>query len=285
MRKQFIVLAALLVCATFIFLVWQRRPIKQLQVAVLDVGQGDAIYIALPSGERWLIDGGPDDAVLEYLGSLLPFGDRRLTGVILTHPHADHVAGLVSVLQRYKVGTVVMPVAEHTSPPYLAFLEEIKKKQLNVVPVDHPFAWQGTAAGVPWRWEFLYPTTPLGAVADRNETSIVSRLQYGSRAFIFTGDAPADVERVLLSSGRTLQSDVLKVGHHGSDTSSSAEFLAAVSPAYAAISLGEKNRFGHPSEVVVSRLERVGATVLRTDQSGVITFQSDGDALTVDSSR
>ncbi|MFA7286641.1 MAG: ComEC/Rec2 family competence protein [Patescibacteria group bacterium] len=282
MRQRWIVFAAAFFIFTVALLVWERRPTTDLTVSVLNVGQGDAIYIAFPTGERWLIDGGPDKSILAELDAILPFGDRRLTGVILTHPHSDHVAGLVSVINRYTVTYVVMPVAEHTSPPYLAFLEAIKQQQLKVIPVDHPFAWGGVSKGVSWRWEFLYPTTRLGKLPDNNETSIVSKLTYGKRSFLFTGDAPADVERALLAAGRNLKSDVLKVGHHGSDTSTSQEFLAAVAPQYAVISLGERNRYGHPSVEVVSRLEKAGASVLRTDNDGAITFYTNGDIVTVD---
>lgn len=284
MKQRLALVAAACLLAALAVLVWQRRSTADLTVAVLNVGQGDALYIAFPSGERWLIDGGPDESVLAQVDAFLPFGDRRLTGVVLTHPHADHVAGLVAVLNRYAVGTVVMPVAEHTSPPYLAFLEAVKREAITVVPVDHPFAWEGVSKGVAWRWEFLYPTMRLGTLADNNETSVVSRLTFGTRSFLFTGDAPADVERTLIAAGRNLKSDVLKVGHHGSDTATSQEFLAAVMPTYAAISAGARNRYGHPSANIVERLAHAGAAVLRTDEIGTIIFRSNGTTLTVDKS-
>lgn len=255
-----------------------------LRVTVLDVGQGDAILVEMPHGQRWLIDGGSDQKVIEGLDKILPIFERRLSGVVLTHPHSDHVAGLIHVLRRYEVSHVVMPEVAHTTPEYLAFIKEIKKQNIMATAMKQPFAWNGQSGGVSWRWEFIYPERAFGEeVTDLNETSIVSRLVFGEKRFLFMGDAPKKVESLLMAEGRDLSADVLKVGHHGSSDSSSADFLAAVKSSYAVISAGADNKFGHPALSTLNRLGAVGATVLRTDKNGWVRFESDGESLKISS--
>lgn len=285
-RKRFVLTAVVFVSlaavAVFVALALLKSAPKELKVTALDVGQGDAIFIEFPSGSRWLIDGGPDERVVAQLDNLTALSDRRLSGLILTHPHADHVTGLIHVLRRYKVDRVLLPSATHTTPEYLTFLEELRARNIETAPVNHPFVWSGSENQIPWQWEFLYPERDFEeAVPDLNAVSVVSRLTFGEQSFLFMGDAPVEVEQLLMAEGRNLQVTVLKVGHHGSAGSTSNDFLKAVRPRYAVISAGADNPFGHPAPATLKRLQAFGISTYRTDKHGWIQFKTDGAGLTV----
>lgn len=252
-------------------------------VHILDIGQGDAILVELPDEQRWLIDGGPDDSVIAKLQQVLPFGERQLTGLILTHPHNDHVAGLNSVLELFSVKYVVMAPSVHTSPSYINFLETLKNKKIEVITIDEPVVWQNESDQ--WTWEFVYPQVGVMMDTNLNNQSIVSRLVVGEQQFLFTGDAEVEVEQLLVGQGIDLSATVLKVGHHGSDTSTSQLLLDAVNPDYAVISLGANNSFGHPHVSVIDRLKSAGAQIFRTDEHGTISLYTDGVNLNIDAER
>jgi len=254
----------------------QPQTNKFLEVNFLDVGQGDAIYIKTPQDQDILIDGGPDNKVLESLGKVMPFWDRKIDVAILSHPHADHVAGLLEILKRYKVGKIYLTGILHTAPDYLAFLEEIKTQK---IPVDNVKELTTLDFGSETKLQFVYPDRSLlnEKMDNLNNSSIVARLIYKNEKFLFTGDIESPIEKELLNKNREVTADVLKVGHHGSTTSSSEEFLKAVNPEFAVIEVGEDNQFGHPSLRTLSRLERLNIPIFRTDLSGTITFLSDGE--------
>ena len=256
------------------------RP-TDLRVDFLNVGQGDAALITFPSGTRWLIDGGPSANIIGELDQFVPMFDRRLTGVIATHPHADHITGLIEVLRRYRVGLILMPPISHTTPEYLQLLKEIQQRKIVAKSVDHVFLWRGSENNINWEWQFLYPNSKDLSLGqnDLNDASVVSRLVYGQTSFLFMGDASNRVENVLLAQGHELKSDVLKVGHHGSASATSALFLQAVQPKYAIISVGKKNQFGHPNAGTLARLNEAGVETYRTDKDGVISWTSDGKTI------
>ncbi len=247
-----------------------------LDVSFLDVGQGDAIYIRTSENQDILIDGGPDNRVLEELGAVMPFWDREIDLVVLSHPHADHVAGLVEVLKRYTVKNIYITGILHTAPDYLAFLEEIKNKKISVMTVD---SLSTVDFGNDTKLEFIYPDKSFYGdnIENLNNSSIVARLIYKNRKFLFAGDAESLVERELLNKSREIESDVLKVSHHGSTTSSSEEFIKKVNPQLAIIEVGKDNKFNHPSLRTLSRFTRLNIPVLRTDLLGRITIVSDGE--------
>ena len=268
--------AAALLFLAYSLPLYQRS--KKLEVTFFDVGQGDAALINIPQGKQVLIDGGPDAGILSKLGSALPWWDRTIEYVVLTHPHADHVTGLVEALKRYKVEKVVMTGVVHTTDEYLAFLDEVRGRN---IPVKFVVSGDSFALGE-GEFSVLAPQESLEGkrVEELNGTSVVLRFVYGESSFLFMGDAPVEMEEGILAAGEwDLESNVLKVGHHGSSDSNSEEFINAVAPQYAVISAGKDNPYGHPSLRTVKRLERAGARVLRTDMRGDVRFIGDGIVL------
>lgn len=262
--------------AEFLFQ-WQTRP---LRIWMLDIGQGDAFFIEFPTGEQWLIDGGPDDTVLAKLGSLLPPWDRTLNAILLTHPDADHVTGLVGVLDRYDVDTVYETGVRAHTPNDEAFTTRLEQKVsgrtllyagdvLRVGDVTLTLVWpDGSQEGT-------YPEK-------RNNLSINFVLEYGDTRVLFTGDAESVVEASV--GPRVGDIDVLKVGHHGSLTSTSWGFLQVTDPEVALISMGRENTYGHPHPVIIERLIQIGAAILRTDLHRDVLLASFGREPVVQSS-
>ncbi len=229
-----------------IYIGWRLYPNNQLlEISVLDVGQGDAILFEVPTGQVMLVDGGPDKKVLRRLGEELPFWERRIDVIALTHPHEDHFAGLNLVLERYEVGTVLITGVEAHSQGYQRFLEIINQKHIPLLIIEKPE--QLVFGDV--RFNILYPDHSFKnrRMSNLNNSSLVIKVQYRLINMLLTGDAEKEEEGELLSSGINLQAEILKVGHHGSETSSTEEFLQAVKPALALISSGAGNTYGHPS--------------------------------------
>ncbi len=264
-------------------LVWWAvlsAPGDRLTVTVMDVGQGDAILIRGPEGHKVLVDGGPSgDAVAEALGRELPFWDRKLHMVILTHPQEDHLMGLLTVLERYDVEQVVAGTATSDSAVFAEWRNAIEEKH---IPYHEavPGEWIDLGRGASLR-VLAPPPDPLGgAAADLNNNSLVLRLAWDAVSFLLPGDLEAEGEAALLDAGGDLRSTVLKVAHHGAATSSTDSFLAAVQPLVAVISVGEDNPFHQPSP---STLDRLGRTVLyRTDENGRVRLSSDGQSLRIE---
>lgn len=213
------------------------------------------------------------------MGNQLPFWDKSLDLVVLTHPEEDHIAGLVEVLQRYKVGRVLESGFEYDTPTYQEWLRLIDEKDIERTIAR---AGQQIDLGGGIRIDVLHPQEELmeGTESDTNNNSVVLRLVWDEISFLLTGDICKEAEREVLYKGYKLDSNVLKVAHHGSDTSTTAHFLAAVGPDVAVISVGEKNAFGHPGEDVLAKMDEV--KLYRTDEDGTVTFTSDGKRLWVD---
>jgi competence protein ComEC len=270
-----------LACAAAV-LAWlavTQLPDGRLHVAFLDVGQGDAILITAPDGQQVLVDGGPSPAALtSALGDEMPFWDRSLDLVIMTHADADHLTGLAEVLQRYQVGAWLDNGLTGEDPLYAQCQRLQEEAGVTVHPVLSAGDEMDLGQGI--TLEVLHP--PQGGLpqGDANANSVVLRLIWGQATFLLTGDIEADAEASLLRSGQPLAAQVLKVAHHGSGDSSGAEFLASVAPRYAVISVGADNPFGHPAPAVLARLAASGeTTVLRTDDEGTIEFVTDGSRL------
>jgi len=267
-------------------LVWSavvHQPDGLLHLHVLDVGQGDALLVVTPTGRRMLIDGGPSpSAVLSELGHRLPPWDRRLDIVVLTHPDADHIGGLAAVLRRYRVGWVIDPAVPHFTAEAAeyeaAVADEVGAGARRVRGTTGLRLVLDAAAGV--EAEALWPPEPPPrADASVNDRSIVLRVVHGRTSFLLTGDIEEPVEEHLVAANAPLRADVLKVPHHGSDTSSTPPFVAAVRPSLALISAGVDNPFGHPTSGALERL--AGAQIRRTDLEGAIEVIGDGAGLWV----
>ncbi|MCL2572529.1 MAG: MBL fold metallo-hydrolase [Defluviitaleaceae bacterium] len=244
---------------------------NEIIVAFLDVGQGDSILI-WSRDNAVLIDGGEFRQRDVVMGYIRRAGISRLDYVIATHPHSDHIGGLVGVLGQVEVGQVLMPDVVHTTATFENFISIIENNQISVAS---PEVGERFQAGI---IEFIV-LAPQPVAGNLNDASLVVRMQHGETSFIFTGDAEAASERAMVVSGLDLNSDVLKVGHHGSRTSTTAAFLDAVSPRAAVISVGANNQFGHPHADVMTRLYERGIVVYRTDDMGTIMMATNGEKI------
>lgn len=257
---------------------YQKAPGKKtedLRVSFLNVGQGDSVLIKTPKENYILLDGGPDKKVLSELGGLMSPLKKEFNAIILTHPHADHLAGLNYVLDRYKVGKVYMTGVLYDSPDYQEFIQKIKDK--NVLTEKFFSGKDFTIDGVDFTG--LWPSEDLAgkSIKDVNLSSIAFELSYSKNSFIFLGDLSAKVQEEMTKKNTLNKVDVIKVAHHGSKTGTSQKLLQITNPKYAVISVGADNDFGHPAPSVLSLLS--GQIVLRTDEKGTITFSSDGNDL------
>lgn len=273
MRSPLFTLGLLLMSALFVREIF-LLPDGALHLHIFDIGQGDAMLVVTPTGSQIVIDGGPNLSLLEHLGDYMPFTDRTIELLILSHPDADHITALPSVLQRYNVKRVLMNGAIHHSGRYHAFLARIEESGAQVLfpdpEVDLVFG-DGVTLDVIWPTPDSIGTDPASA----NNPSVVFRLFYKEHSILMTGDIERSAEEAILATGADIQSDILKVAHHGSRTSSSTGFLLAVAPGLALISAGRDNPFGHPHTDVVDRFGALGIPMRSTHKEGAIslTFQ------------
>ncbi|MCC6643798.1 MBL fold metallo-hydrolase [Candidatus Peregrinibacteria bacterium] len=258
------------------FLAWAIAglPDGHLRVWFLDVGQGDAILMRLPAGEWVMVDGGPDAKVLDWMGRIMPFYERQIELVVMSHPHADHINGLVEVMQRFEVKNMLLSGVKYNYAGYQKILEDAASQKTRL--------WYGQKED--WRigkvgFDLLYPQRSLQGeeMENVNNSSIVFRLIYAGKRIFFSGDLEEKKERDLTQSGQRLKSEILKAGHHGSKTSSTEELLEAVKPYYAVISCGVDNKFKHPFPGTLERLNDHGVTVFRTDIDGTVEVEIDGE--------
>jgi competence protein ComEC len=252
-----------------------------LEVSFLDVGQGDAILVR--HGNRtMLVDGGPIDAGPGVASYLKSHGVGGIDVLVSTHPHADHIGGLLTVIRQLPVKTVYDSGMPHTTQTYYDYLTLIDRKNIRyVVPQRGDTFDLGPGVAV----QVLSP--PPGGIAggDLNENALVLKISFGDTSFLLASDAGFPAEDVMISSGLDLRSDVLKVGHHGSRYSSGKAFLKAAGPKYAVIEVGGYNPYGHPAPKTLARLEAAGAKVFRTDRDGNIVMTSDGRGIMVSTQR
>ncbi|QQG45006.1 MAG: MBL fold metallo-hydrolase [Candidatus Sungiibacteriota bacterium] len=271
-------LISLIILATVSVTIWYAvfyfEARQNLIVNFFDVGQGDAIFIEVPDGNQILIDGGPNDKILSRLGGVMPFWDRDIDLLVLTHPHADHLDGLLEVLKRYNIGQVLESGAEHSIPEYQEWRDLLRTKN---VPVFVAQRGQKVKAGGAV-FVVLAPFENYGGKTLKNihDATVILKMNYGSTTALFTGDAEKQLEYRLLWSNSDIKSDILKVGHHGSKTSTSEEFLKAVSPKFAVVQVGRKNRYGHPAQEVLDRIAGAGVALFRVDLDRDTEFVSNG---------
>jgi competence protein ComEC len=262
----------------------QAAPDFLLHVNFFDVGQGDATFVQTFMGVQVLIDGGPSDRVLQGLSHSMSFFDRKIDLLILTHPHSDHLSGLIDVLKRFRVKKVMLPEVAFESAQYQEFLNLIESKHIEKIyiragqrvwldkaTVFDAYYPDGQVAGANFRDGFS------AASQDLNNVSVVGKLSFGKIRVLFTGDVDADVERQLTDK-YNLSADVLKVSHHGSSFSSSQELLDETAAKFAVIFVG-KNSYGHPALETINNLESRNIRIFRTDQDREVDFASDGQEI------
>ena len=248
----------------------------KLVVSFINVGQGDCELLQLPTGQNMLIDAGISEAgpaVVSYIKSL---GIKKIDYIIATHPHADHIGGMELVVKSFPIGKIYMTRGTTTTETFKDLLQAIKASKMTI---------NTAKAGVTvidqngLKISFLAPCG--NSYEELNNWSAVTKVQFGNTSFLLTGDAQELSENEMLKSGVNLQADVLKVGHHGSYSSTSPAFLKAVDPKYAVLSVRQGNDYGHPHQVTLDKLSATGGTVYRTDQNGTVVITSDGKNLLV----
>jgi len=276
------IILSLVAAAIMVWLFTVTKPDNNLQVSFLDVGQGDAILIQR-GNQQVLIDGGPSPQAIGLgLGEKMPFWDRTIELVVLTHPSADHVTGLVEVLNRYNVKQVLYPDLAYASGIYDEWLKLVQEKGIKCTLAQ---AGQQIDLGDGVVLEVLNPPSPLltDTESDIDNNGIVLRLSMDEISFLLTADTMWETELEMIHRRTNLNSTVLKVGHHGSDTSTTPQFLAVVNPQIAVISVGADNEYGHPADEVMTRLkEKIGmGNIYRTDEDGTIEVITDGERIWV----
>jgi competence protein ComEC len=249
----------------------QAAPVKLLKVHFIDVGQADCILIQAPQGQNMLVDAGNRDDAPRITAYLTAQGVQRLRVVIGTHPHEDHIGGMAAIVKQFGVGKVYLPKVAANTRTYADLLATIKAKGLKVTTARAGATIKLQRAV---RAQLLAPNK--AKYEKLNNYSAVLKLTYGRHSFLLTGDAEAVSETEMLQRGYDLKADVLKVGHHGGAGSTSRDFLAAVAPQYAVISVGRNNVYKHPSRRTLNRLKKMKIQVYRTDLAGTILFTSDG---------
>lgn len=244
-----------------------------LTFAMLDVGQGDALFIESPTGTQVLVDAGPARKILGPLSRVMSPFDRSIDAVVITNPDADHISGFSDILKRYKVGLVLEPGTINDSKVYKNLKDKVDSKNIpNILAKKGMKLDLGGGVFV----DILFPDRDV-STWDSNDGSVVARLSYGDTSIMLTGDSTIKTEKIILEQlkNEELKSTILKVGHHGSRTSSGDVFVKAVTPAYALISDGKDNKYGHPHGEVLDVLSSVGAKILRTDMLGNIIMKCD----------
>lgn len=282
-KKRIVALFIFLVSVAF---VWLQPGVSEsastegyLLVTFLDVGQGDAVFIETPDGVQVLVDGGPGSSVLRALGEVMGVRDHTIDIVVGTHPDRDHIGGLVDVLERYEVGAILKTENESDTSVAAAYAATTEQEGAEVI---YARRGQTFTLGASTTLRVLYPDTDPSNM-ESNTSSIVLQLTYGDIDFLLTGDSPKNIEEYLvLMEGEYLESEVLKVGHHGSRTSTSELFLDEVHPEYAVISASADNSYGHPHVEVTDLLFNKRIKTLSTAEEGNITFLSDGENIWVE---
>jgi len=270
-----IVGALAIFCVTVWLAVSAQTPKGVLTFAVMDIGQGDSLYIEGPTGIEIVIDGGPSSSILRELPNLMPQFDRSIDAVIETHPDADHISGFIDLLKRYEVGYFIEPGIEKDTITAKTLEQEISDLHVPRV-IARRGMWLDLGGGA--RLEILFPDYDVSHISQSkdNNGGIVAHLVYGKTSVLLTADTDFDVENHLMaiSTSTDLQSTILKVGHHGSKTSTSDKFVEEVNPQVAIISVAAKNSYGHPTQRVLDTLSNHNIQTFRTDQQGTIACTS-----------
>lgn len=279
-QRKLILLSCLgLAAAVFLILVGIHAalPDGRLHVSFMNVGQGDATLIRTPRGKNILVDAGPGNNIADVLPGELPFFDRKLDLIVLSHPHKDHLDGFLTVLREYEVDAVLLTGVKTDLPEYHSFVEGIHDKVRLIAVADRDYVVEPGLS-----FDILSPLAELNSTevqsSKLNPTSVVFRLDYGATRILFTGDIDAFVEDRILATGVDVRSTVLKVAHHGSKYSSTKRFVTQVDPEVAVISAAQGNRFGHPHAQTLKTFDELNVQVYRTDTFGTLRTECDHQA-------
>lgn len=270
-------IVVLITSVLFLLYIHHENSREFLTVAFLDVGQGDAIFIESPNGKQILIDGGEGSVVVRKLSKLIPFYDRTIDMILATHHDSDHAGGFPEIFKRFHVQMYGVPPKEDSDGLFFE-LERLSERERsnNIILTAGDKIVLDTDKEI--FIKIIWPPRDI-VIDENNESSIVAYLSYGDTSFLLTGDASREIERKIISTDIDVESDVLKLGHHGSKTATSEEFIQTVKPKYSIISAGEGNKFGQPHEEVLEILSKTKTEVLRTSELGNIIFQSNGEEL------
>lgn len=268
-KYRYYFLAVLGGLCLFIAYIFFTASDGKLHLYFLNVGQGDSVLFVTPGGQEVLIDGGPGNKVIAELAEVLPFYDKSIEMLILTHPDKDHMEGLVEVLKRYDVETVMFTGVFKKDALYDEFLREVADAKIVIADADSDFEYSGVFFDVLYPFEQMVGSEPLSL----NDSSIALMVAYSSKLVLLTGDGEAQEENELIDSGVNLKADIFKAGHHGSKTSSSLAFLQKVRPEIVVIGVGKNNQYGHPHGETLENFAKVGVKVYRTDIDGRIEFE------------
>ncbi len=286
MRRASFLFALSLILLLSLFLYQTRLYFDQkLHIVFCNIGQGDGIFIRTPNGNDILVDGGPDKRILDCLFSHMPFWDRDIELVVLTHPHADHLNGLIYVLDRYTVKSFVSEKVENRSEGFSQLMESLRKQR---IPVQYVLAGNKSVLSdkttihiVGPTQHFLKETSPTGKISESGEfSSLLTLVSYGQFSALLTGDSQARELSEAVEQFSLSDLTVLQLPHHGSKTGLNREILLSLSPKLAVISVG-KNKYGHPTTEVLDLLNTQGVKVLRTDRNGEIEIVTDGKSMSV----
>ena len=274
-KTKILIVAVLVITGSVFYYVFGSEK-DLLEVHFLDVGQGDAILIKTPQDQKILIDGGPDNSIVRELDQKMDHWENTIDLVILTHPHSDHVTGLNEVFKKYEVKKVYYTGVEHTSPDFIAWLELIKEKN---IPYYQIKARQNIIFSDNLKMEILFPDRDITneQIDNLNNTSIALKLSHADIDLVLTGDAEEDLEHELIEKyGALLDSEILKLGHHGSKTASTMRFLEVVNPEIAIIQVGENNDFYMPHVRTLHTISKFDIDLYRNDLNGSVSVISDG---------
>lgn len=263
------------------FGLYKNYKMHPLEVSFLDVGQGDAILINYLQQYQILIDSGSSGKkVLAELSGVMPFMDNKIEVIIVTHPDRDHFAGFIDVLKKYEVGLVLDNGQDSDDEVWQEFQKLIVNKKIpkQIIVEGSALRVQGAEGTKGFKFKFFNPDKIVSDKKEKNDSSVVVRLDYGENSFLFTGDIGFEAEMDMIFDKENLDVDWLKAGHHGSKYSGSDFFLARVTPEWSIISVGE-NSYGHPTEEALNRLRKVGSEILRTDELGTITVRCENNCL------
>jgi competence protein ComEC len=281
--KVFLVLSSSVIIVVSAICISKIISPHELRVSFLDIGQGDAVLIQTPSGHSMLIDGGPDKSIIQKLDEQMNYFDHDIDVMVTTHPDADHVTGLIPVLEKYNVHTIVTPPIKGHTEIFNDLEHHITNENADV-RVAHTGDMIDFQDGVVAT--ILYPPKNYHEKKnDTNDASVSMEIKYGSDTFLLTGDLPSTEEGNLIRAGLDKNITVYKAGHHGSKYSSCEELLSYVHPEYAVISAGKNNRYGHPNPETVARLQKYSKEIISTIDRGTITFLTDGNVTNVRTSK